>query len=95
LGQKCIIPPPTVKGNYLLLWLSRTQQFTDRPCHSSGGYFPASHHGGPGSIPDHVGFVVDKVALGQVFSEYLVSPANYHSTDSSKLIIIYHPGLVQ
>jgi hypothetical protein len=41
-----------------------------------------------------VGFVVDKVALGQVFSEYFGFPANSHSTDYSTLII-YHPGLVQ
>jgi hypothetical protein len=34
----------------------------------------------------HVGFVVDKAALGQVFSEYLVSPTN-HSTDFSIIII--------
>jgi hypothetical protein len=34
----------------------------------------------------HVGFVVDKAALGQVFSEYFVSPAN-HSTDFSIIII--------
>jgi hypothetical protein len=36
-----------------------------------------------------MGFVVEKVALGKV------SPANFHSTDCSTLIIIYHPGLVQ
>jgi hypothetical protein len=36
-----------------------------------------------------VGFMVEKVAMGQVFS-----PANSHSTDCSTLII-YHPGLVQ
>jgi hypothetical protein len=36
----------------------------------------------PGS--GHVGFVMDKVALGQVFSEYFVSPANLHSIDCSK-----------
>jgi hypothetical protein len=35
-----------------------------------------------------VGFVVDKVALGQV------SAANFHSIDCSTLIV-YHPGLVQ
>jgi hypothetical protein len=40
----------------------------------------------PGS--DHVGFMVDNAALGQVFS------AN-HSTDCSTLIIIHHPELVQ
>jgi hypothetical protein len=40
------------------------------------------------------GFVVDKVALGHVFSEYFGSPANFHSTDYSTLII-YHPVLVQ
>jgi hypothetical protein len=44
----------------------------------------------PGLEPrsGHVGFVVDKVALGQV------SPANSHSTDCSTFII-YHPGLIQ
>jgi hypothetical protein len=41
-----------------------------------------------------MGFVVDHVALGQVFSEISVSPANSHSADYSTLII-YHPGLVQ
>jgi hypothetical protein len=28
----------------------------------------------------HVGFVVDKVALGQVFSEYFGFPRQFHST---------------
>jgi hypothetical protein len=36
-----------------------------------------------------VGFVVDKVALGQV------SPANPHSTNFYTITITYHPGLVQ
>jgi hypothetical protein len=35
----------------------------------------------------HVGFVVNKVALGQVFFEYFVPPASY-STDCATLIII-------
>jgi hypothetical protein len=34
-------------------------------------------------------FVVDKVTLGQV------SPADFHSTDYSTFIIIYHAGWVQ
>jgi hypothetical protein len=34
--------------------------------------------------------MVNKVALGQVFSEY-----NSHSTDCPTFIIIYHPVLVQ
>jgi hypothetical protein len=42
-----------------------------------------------------VGFVVDKVPLGQVFSGYFGSPTNSHSTDCFTIIIIYHPGLVQ
>jgi hypothetical protein len=42
-----------------------------------------------------MGFVVDKVALGQVFSENFGSLANSHSTDRSTLIIIYHPGRVK
>jgi hypothetical protein len=41
-----------------------------------------------------VGFVVDKVALGKVFSEYFGSPANSHSTNCST-VTIYRPGLVQ
>jgi hypothetical protein len=51
----------------------------------------------PGFEPwsGHVGFVVDKVALGQVlFLSTSVSLANYHSTDCST-IIIYHLELVQ
>jgi hypothetical protein len=42
-----------------------------------------------------MGFVVDKVALRHVFSEYLVSPANLHSTNFSTITLNYHPGLVQ
>jgi hypothetical protein len=42
-----------------------------------------------------VGFVVDKVALGQVFSEYFGSPANLYSTNFSTITLAYHLGLVQ
>jgi hypothetical protein len=42
-----------------------------------------------------VGFVVDKVALERVLSEYFGSPANLHSTNFSTITITYHPGLVQ
>jgi hypothetical protein len=41
-----------------------------------------------------VGFVVEKVALGQVSSSTADSPANLHFIGCSTLII-YHPGLVQ
>jgi hypothetical protein len=37
----------------------------------------------------HVGFVVDKAAQGQVFSEYFGFPAS-HSTDCSTFIVIHH-----
>jgi hypothetical protein len=48
----------------------------------------------PGS--SHVRYVVDKVALGQVFSPSTsVSPANLHSTNFSTITITYHLGLVQ
>jgi hypothetical protein len=41
-------------------------------------------------------FVVDKVTLGQVFSECIsVSPANLHSASFSTIIITYHLGLAQ
>jgi hypothetical protein len=43
-----------------------------------------------------VGFLVDKVAPGQVFSPSTsVSPANLHSANYSTITITYHPGLVQ
>jgi hypothetical protein len=45
----------------------------------------------PGS--SHVGFVVDKVALGQVFSEdFAVSPANLHSICFSTIIFTITRG---
>jgi hypothetical protein len=40
-----------------------------------------------------VGFVVDKVALGHVFSEYFGFPANLHSINCSTITLIYHLGL--
>jgi hypothetical protein len=56
--------------------------------------FPSRRHGfNPRS--DHVGFMVDKVALRQVFTDSSVFTANSHSTDCSTFIIIYDPGLVQ
>jgi hypothetical protein len=42
-----------------------------------------------------VGIVVEKVALGQFFSEYFGFPVNLYSTDFSTITIIYHLGLVQ
>jgi hypothetical protein len=46
--------------------------------HSSNGFTPRWPGFEAGS--GQVGFVVDKVALGQVFSEYFGSPANLDST---------------
>jgi hypothetical protein len=37
-----------------------------------------------------MGFVVDKVSLGQV-----LSPANFHATNCSTITINYHQALVQ
>jgi hypothetical protein len=42
-----------------------------------------------------VGFVVDKVALEKVFSEYFGFLANLQSTNFSTITITYHLGLVQ
>jgi hypothetical protein len=42
-----------------------------------------------------VGFVVDKVVLGQVFSEYFGFPANLYSINCSTITLTYHLGLVQ
>jgi hypothetical protein len=47
-------------------------------------------------VYSHVRFVVDKVALEQVFSPSTsVSLANLHSTKFSTITITYHLGLVQ
>jgi hypothetical protein len=50
-----------------------------RPCHSSGGLVAGYPPWPPGFEPMscHVGFVVDKVALGQVFSEYFGFPCQF------------------
>jgi hypothetical protein len=45
----------------------------------------------PGS--GHVGFVVDNAALGQVFSEYVGSLANYCTDCSTMIINHHHPGI--
>jgi hypothetical protein len=69
-----------------------------RPCHSSGGYSPASHRGGQGPIPDQVMWDLwwTKWHRGRFSPSTSVSPDNSHSTDCSTLIIYhYHPGLVQ
>jgi hypothetical protein len=42
-----------------------------------------------------VGFVVDKVALGQFFPEYFGFLSKLHSTNFSTIATIYHLGLVQ
>jgi hypothetical protein len=42
-----------------------------------------------------MGFVVNKVALGQVFPSTSISPANLYSTNFSTITITYHPGLVR
>jgi hypothetical protein len=42
-----------------------------------------------------VGFVVDKVVLGQVFSEYFGFSCQFSFHQLFTLIIIYHSGLVQ
>jgi hypothetical protein len=42
-----------------------------------------------------VGFVVDKVALGRIFSKYFGFPCHLHSTNCSTITLTYHLGLVQ
>jgi hypothetical protein len=42
-----------------------------------------------------VGFVVGKVALGHVFSEFFGSPAKLHSTNFPTITITYHLGRVE
>jgi hypothetical protein len=56
--------------------------------------FPPRRRGfKPGS--SHVRFVVDKMALGQVFSEYFGFPCRSSFHKFLYITITYHPGLVQ
>jgi hypothetical protein len=56
--------------------------------------FPLRWHGfKPGS--SHVGFVVDKVGLEQVFSEYFGFPCQSSFHYFSTITLTYHPGLAQ
>lgn len=52
---------------------------TGCPCDGKVGSLPASHHGGPGRRPVHVELLVDAVAMGQVFSEYVGFPVTIFS----------------
>jgi hypothetical protein len=51
--------------------------------------------GGPSLIPGHVGFVVGKVALGQVFSEYFDFPCKFlfHQLRIQYSSTVYHPDI--
>jgi hypothetical protein len=65
-------------------------QCASKPCHGSGGQSPRRPGFYPG--PVHVGFMVDKVALGQVF------PFQFHFTGvplqgKTKELIIFITGL--
>ena len=76
----------------------RTLQFFSidtRFYHGSGGQLPACHCEGPGSIPgqSHLGFVVDKMALGKVFLPALTFPCQYHSTIAPYTFIHLPPML--
>jgi hypothetical protein len=66
---------------------------TPRQCHSSGRFVADFPPRRPGFKPrsGHVGFV-DKVALGQVFSEYFGFPCQF---SFHRLHIHHHPRLVQ
>jgi hypothetical protein len=69
-------------------------QISVRSCRSSSGKSLASHCRGPGSRPGrHMWFVVDKVALGQAFSEYFYFPCQ--SSFHKFLHHHDHPGLAQ
>jgi hypothetical protein len=56
-----------------------------RPCHNSG-FPPRRPEFEPRS--SHVGFVVDKVALGQVFSEYFGFPCQF--AFRHRLLLTHH-----
>jgi hypothetical protein len=67
-------------------------KWASRPCHSSSGLWPASHHGGPCSIPGQV--MWDLWCIKGHWDSFsvstLVPTANSRSTDGSTLI--HQPG---
>jgi hypothetical protein len=75
----------TVGSGFSPRWLGRVPH----PCHSSG-FPPQLLTFDPSS--GLMGFVVDEVALRQVFSNTSVSPDNSHSSNYSKVIITFFRG---
>jgi hypothetical protein len=57
------------------------------------GFLPRQAEFDPGS--NHMASVVDKAALGQVFSEYFGFPCQSFFLPTAPQCTIYHPGLVQ
>jgi hypothetical protein len=77
--------PPSLLSNGYQGW----------PRHSSGGYSPASHRGGPGSNPGLVmwDFVMEKSGAGAGFLRELRFPLhNLHSTYFSTIIFTITRG---
>jgi hypothetical protein len=75
-------------------WTLQFFSIDARLYHGSDGQLPACHCRGPGSIPgqSHLGFVVDKVALGWVFLPALqFSPVSIIPPLLHTHSFIYHP----
>jgi hypothetical protein len=66
------------------LWLIFTLRYGRAVAQAVRRWFPTA--AALVRVRAHVGFVVDKPALGQVLSEYLGSPANHYSTNFSIII---------
>jgi hypothetical protein len=73
-----------------------TTKSTIRARHSSSSWSPASHYGGPASIPGQVMWDLcwTKWRRDGFSPSTSVCPVSYHSTDSFTRII-YHSGLLQ
>jgi hypothetical protein len=97
----CYIPEDSTVSTYSTKVVNVSAKQINKLHRSKGAYlkrlvagFPLRRLGfDPGS--GQVGFVVDKVALGHVSSEYFGFPAYLRSTNCSTITLTYHLGLVQ
>jgi hypothetical protein len=93
--------PQVTRLVHLSIRMQSTVTYEQRPCHGSGGYSPAFHRGGPGSIPAQSMWDLwwTKSHWDRFFSPSTSDfPCQFHSTaaplhEKTEILIIFITGL--